>query len=423
MIDYISFFVVAFLTILVIMNCFKNITKEETKFSFKLLVVLVLGSFITTLLLYFNNFFLKNIFTLSFFVLVFRLNSKKTIKELFYYAALIWLYGLFLDFLVMIIISISGVANLLNNVNIIYIKTASSLLMLLLIYLFCSIKYIKNFTNKTVLKLIKIKSSHIIEFGFVIALIILSVLCAANINKLSVMTLYSFIASLIIFLIFQIIIKKYNIKKLSDLNKILVKNNEFFIKLDTDYRILKHNLTSQLLGIKSVADVKTKSLIDELIESYNSKFVASQDINKIPEGINGIVYEKVYSYNNPNIKLAVENNMKSNLLETLRPRVFNNMCETLGVLVDNALEAASKSHEKSILIDFSEEKEYIHINISNTFDDIIDIDKLGEKDYSTKGNLRGIGLFSLFRKNDVKLKNKIINNLFIVEIKVKKSIL
>lgn len=422
MIDYIAFFLVTFITVIVVLNCYNKFINVKSKFPLMLLIILFVGSLVPTILLYFNNAFLKNIFTLIFFIIVFKYSSKRNLKETIYYGMLIWLYGLLMDFVVMIIISVSGLSSLFNNINIIYVKAISSVVLLVLIYLFCTNKKIIKFTNSTVDKLVKVKYSHMLEFAFLILLVILNVVCVININKVNIINLTAVIVVLFLSLMYQIINKKYNIKKLKELNNILVKNNEFFVKVDADYRVLKHNLTSKLLGIKTSANSRTKELIDDLIESYNSNFVSSQDMQKIPAGINGIIYEKLYSFNKKDINLAIDNNLKGSIIDSLKPRTFNNMCETLGVLIDNALEAAYESEEKLIFIEFAEIKDSIIININNTFSNEVDLEKLGEKDYSTKGKNHGIGLFSIFRKNDIKLKTKIINNLYQTELKIKKAI-
>jgi len=176
------------------------------------------------------------------------------------------------------------------------------------------------------------------------------------------------------------------------------------------------------LGIKSVSNEKTVKLIDDLIQSFNSKFCVPKDINTIPKGINGIIYEKFYTSSNKGLNLAIENSIYSDLLDVLKPKTFNNLCEILGVVVDNAIEASSSGTEKAILIDFAEDKNTININISNTFNSELDIDMLGEKNYSTKGTSRGIGLFSILRKKDIKVKSRIINNLYQTNLIIKKTV-
>jgi len=411
--------IASLLLILSIFVSYKKIVNEKIKLNIPLILILLIGSIINTILFFTDAFLIKTIFSLAVFVTIFKINSERKIGELCYYAFIIWIYGMLMDFINLIFISIIGL-DVMLNMNVIYARLYSSIAMAILLYGFCSIKFIKDFTNKTVNKLIKIKNTMILDITIILSLVVLTTICILNINKVTITILLAITAALLVFCLYVTISKNYNIKRLKEVNSILIKNNEFYVKVDTDYRVFKHNLTNKLLGIKTVANDKAKKLIDDLIISYNTNFVASKDINKIPSGINGIIYEKFYDFEQKDINLAVDNSINSELVDIVRARTFNNLCEILGVLIDNALEASSKSAEKIILIDFKEDANYIIITLSNTFSSELDIDKLGEINYSTKNKDRGIGLFSIFRKIDIKTKTRIINNLFQTEIKIKK---
>lgn len=418
MIEYIAFFVVSIISIFAFLISYKKIVNERISLSPLFILILIAGSLITTVLNYFGNPLLKTIFTFIFFVFIFKYKSNKSKKEIFYYALILWIYGLAIDFVNMIIVSVTNISQMYKML---YVRTCAGIIVSIFLVLFCSIPIIKKFTCKTIEKIIKINPSFILDFILILVLIILSVICFVNINKLSITIFSLFISISIIILIYLILAKNYKISRLKEVNNILIKNNDFFVKLDSDYRALKHNLIHQLSGIKSaVKDKKVQNLIDDLIISYNANFVPIQDIHKIPGGINGLIYEKCYSFDKKDIRLAIDNSVSQELIDLVSAKSFNNLCEILGVLLDNALEAASDSEEKIILIDFTEEKNYIVINISNTFNNQVDIDKLGQKSYSTKGKNHGIGLFSIFSKKNIQTKTRIINNLFQTEIKVKK---
>ena len=420
MIDFILYFLISFITISLVVLCFKKYSQEQIVLNKWLYVILFGGSLITTGLYYIDITILKTIYSFLFFIIVFKYISKKSIVELIYYAIFIWLYGMAIDIFIMLLISLLGIDVILNNFPLIYARIISSVLMAVLYLLIAFIPVIQKFTKKTIDKILKIKTSIIIEIFFVLVLIILNAVCVINISKISTQVLVLIIVSLLAYAIYSSIDKNYNIKKFKQLNDILIKNNDFFIKMDTDHRILKHNLISQLLGIKTVANKKAQLLIDDLISSYNQNFVSSQDIKKIPVGINGMVYEKLYSFNKSDINLAVENSVKSNFLDVLKPRNYNKLCEILGVLVDNALEASNESLEKSILIDFSEAANYISVKVINTFNNNLNIDELGYSKYSSKSESRGLGIFSIINKRDIVVNTSIVNNLYQCEVKIKK---
>ena len=75
------------------------------------------------------------------------------------------------------------------------------------------------------------------------------------------------------------------------------------------------------------------------------------------------------------------------------------------------------------IINLYEDNNCVIVEIKNTFSESIDVDLVGNKGYSTKGKLRGLGIFSALRDNEASLNVKIYNNLFINTITAKKFIL
>ena len=214
---------------------------------------------------------------------------------------------------------------------------------------------------------------------------------------------------------------KYHIFILKQTNELLIKNNEFYIKLIDDYRILKHNLISQLLGIKSVSSIKAKKLIDELIMEYSKDFRLNQNIKDIPYGLDGIIYEKIYNFkNNKKLNIIVNNNINNKILNIISPKNYNLLCEALGVTIDNAMNAAIKSKEKVVVLKFNEFEDKIKVIIINTFKGFLDLDKIGNLKSNSRITGHGYGLFSLISKRRLKIKTVIKNNLFINEIEINK---
>jgi len=396
-----------------------KLTKQKINISKKLLFFIIIGGVISNCLFYVGNPILNNLYTITFLYIIIRLinNEQKSI----YYSLIIWLYGMLSDLIIMLIISITNLTYILSTIDIMYIKVLSTIVMIIILLSICSIPFIKKFTTKIINKIEKLNFSLILDLVIVGLLIYLSILCAKDINDSYNITLYISFALILLIVVLLALDKYYNIKRLKEINEILLKNNDFFIKLDNDYRILKHNLTNQLLGIKSFSDGKVKNMIDDLIIKYNSKTFSSKDISKIPRGLNGIIYGKFYTFGNKKIQLIIHNNIKSDIIYNVKPKKFNDLCETLGVLIDNALEAASKSDEKIILINFDETNMEYSIDINNSYKELLDIDSIGTKDYSTKQRKSGIGIFSILNKKGIILKNSINNSIYKTKIVIKKS--
>lgn len=202
-----------------------------------------------------------------------------------------------------------------------------------------------------------------------------------------------------------------------------------------------------IFAIKKSADLKsTKSQLEQAqlrnksLESlYNNVSAFRHDFSNILTALGGYIHsqnidglEKYYD------KILDECNINNNL-STLSPEVINNpavynilaskyykaeelgininlqifinlnnlkmdiydFCRILGILIDNAIEAASKCDEKIIDIEIRDIKprSYQAVTIENTyFNKNIDLDKLYEKGYTSKTENKeshGIGLWQV----------------------------
>jgi len=97
------------------------------------------------------------------------------------------------------------------------------------------------------------------------------------------------------------------------------------------------------------------------------------------------------------------------------------ICRIVGILMDNAIEAAKSSLEKKIFVSIHNEENNVTILIANSFSVKPDLKKIFEKDYSGKGVDRGLGLYIVKDIIDRKYENVLLNtsiedNLFIQEI-------
>ena len=89
----------------------------------------------------------------------------------------------------------------------------------------------------------------------------------------------------------------------------------------------------------------------------------------------------------------------------------------LGIFLDNSLEAGLElEHNRFIELIILKANKTIVIQITNTFYNTnLDIDKINESGYSTKGKNRGIGLSSaddIINKQNMILNTRIEDNLF-----------
>jgi hypothetical protein len=224
---------------------------------------------------------------------------------------------------------------------------------------------------------------------------------------------------IIIFSILFVIIIKLKVKEeyFKKTNQQLIEYNEKYSKFLDEYKIYKHNIKNKIAGMKPYGNKKINALIDDLLEEETNFTVKNNNLYNVPNGIKGIVAGKLY---NANISVLIDNKLKGDPFIKLSPKKFNSITESIGIALDNAIEASIETKEPVIMMNLYEDDETIFIKIGNNFSNAIDIDELGSKYYSTKNRGSGLGLFSIMSNKQVKEKISIINNFYYIELQIKK---
>ncbi|MCM1053083.1 MAG: ATP-binding protein [Ruminococcus sp.] len=281
-------------------------------------------------------------------------------------------------------------------------------------------KRLKNATNTLYEKILNVKYFDISLILFSFFVLIASITIVFNLHNLSTSVLL-IILSFFAILVFGILVKyRINVVEMEIFLKTLKENNEFYIKMEDENRIFRHNLNAKLLSIKSVSNAKAKSLLDELLKENNHHVKYSGSVKAIPYGFNGIVYEKLYPYLNI-LDIKIENQIDHDIFMMLTPRRYNVLVEKLVIALDNAIEACVNSKEKALIINMHSDDNNIVVEIRNTFSSDVNLENLGDFGYSTKGRKRGLGLFSVLRNNEASLSVKIVNDLFVTKISAKRN--
>ena len=209
----------------------------------------------------------------------------------------------------------------------------------------------------------------------------------------------------ILILIFSIVIITLVIRKglraeqLQEVNSQMLNYVTKYEKIITEQGKANHEFKNQLMVIKGYAKMNdSKKLIDYLdsitddAKKTHSSYLISQ-LNNFPDGgIKGLLYYKLSTMEDMNISydINVGNGVKRKL-SSLETNMYKNITKVLGVLLDNAIEASSKSKNKKILIITKKSDDKIIFSIYNTYTGKIDLNKIGTG-YTTKGKGRGYGL-------------------------------
>lgn len=207
----------------------------------------------------------------------------------------------------------------------------------------------------------------------------------------------------------------------------IMKNYEIDIE---DQRTLNHETKNELLTIRSkLSDEEDKELC-EYIDSIigDKKVIKSSKISKfryLPDnGLRSFFYYKVIEAEEKGVRVEVNiaKKVENSFLGNLKTKDFRDLTRIIGVYLDNAIEASSTSEKKQLGIEIYLFKETIEIIISNTYNNEIDEEKIGNERFSTKGKTRGHGLLLVKRilneNNRITSETKVTDMLYIQKIKI-----
>lgn len=305
--------------------------------------------------------------------------------------------------------------NMLNeNIYLKFIFSIFNNLILLMIFRF---KYIR----KLLSKLENSVYNKINLLGIIVLTILLlnsiSVMRAIDLMNIYFINLSIVILFYAVFTITTIMSDKHNIKLLEEKNNELHNSFDAYAKTIDEYRILKHNLKNDLYTLKAGLNDEEQNKINTIIKKYNKNCEWINRIDKVPKGLQGILYLKEKEAKENKIQLIL--NTKKDI-ET-NDKDFMDICGIVTTLIDNAIDASKKSKSRVILVNITETKKNVNIEIINKFINPVDCEKIGNKNYSTKEYKSGLGLNYVknIKNNNIKVEFKIINNLFISNVTCK----
>lgn len=411
-VNILLYIIVQLYTTFLLLKCYGNLKNDNIRIkgNLKLIIIVIFVS----LLIFINNNYnftsLRLLVSLFIEFILFYTYFKDSIKETIYRTIIILLFTATIELIIALIIPTS-ISNYILN-DFIIGKLILSIIVFKISDLLTNIEKIKIYINK----LYNLISKKIfLKVILLIVILIIDFSLYLRINKFT----YSFITITtnliyICITLCEIIKNNINIEKLNAKNKELISAYETYRESFDKYRELKHNLKNDLLSLKSCIKKDKQIILNELIKKYNENTSWINDITKVPEGIQGIIYLKKVEAEKKKIELIVNNKSKLRI----REKDYIDICDSIGILLDNAIEAAETSKTKNILIDIFDKDNTLNIKVINCFNNALNADDIGKKNYSTKKRKSGIGLYYLKKLNNknIKIKNSIINNLFFVTI-------
>ncbi len=397
---------------------FQKINNKKININIKTMITILLIALLIYVCNIFQNiiirFFLISIVMYINFKVLYKLNSKKTIISYI----LIYITIMLIEISITNLLSIIGILNSSEKLkDLTYQKIIMSLVIIIPNYIIISIPIINKILKK-ILYFFETNSdvSNILYIIF-ITMTIIGILNLDNYATDNSVRLIIILVIIFAILFFMIIKAKTKEEFLEESNKRLIEYNEKYGQFLDEYKIYKHNIKNKLIGMKVYGNKKIKALIDDLLEEETTFSIKNNNLYNLPQGIKGIVAEKLY---NIKINVIIENKLKNDPFIKLNPKEFNSISESIGICLDNAIEASIETENPIITLELYENKKNIYIKIGNNYTNNIDIDELGDKYYSTKNRGSGLGLFSLHRNNLIEEKISLINDFYYIELKIKK---
>jgi len=280
--------------------------------------------------------------------------------------------------------------------SITYVRGLNTILVsLILIFIFLFKKF-RVFINRMIGYLNK-KWSYVFLIGSLFAFLVFLMITHLNAFVLSVdVFLFSMLLiSFFLFLCVVMIVQYFKNKSSEEEQKVLLNLMSDYERLLDNERINRHEILNNLVILKSFKDkssVEYEETLDEIMHTYqgSNKYQLFSNLHKLPSGIKGIIYYKIASIH--------------------------------GIVIDNAIEAASIAKDRLLLIDIYYDGGLV-IYIENSFENSINLNNIHLKGVSSKGDNRGYGLYivsKLLEDTDLLDFNQHIeNNRFITVLKIK----
>ena len=245
-------------------------------------------------------------------------------------------------------------------------------------------------------------------------------------SNLSIICLIVILAVLIIIAM----VESIKTKQANDKQEVLLGFMKEYEMIIDKERIDRHEMVNNLLILKTFKNKNSKDferILDGLLLTYqNNK--TPKGLYELPSGLKGLFYYKIYDMKNSNIETFINiSNKIIKDLDNLDSKILTKVCKILGILLDNAKEAAKESNKKLVVIDLYKEKNNTVVYIENSINrnNKLDLSKMKVKGFSTKGNNRGYGLYLVDRilnKTDkLELFQEINKNKFVSILKIENN--
>lgn len=197
-----------------------------------------------------------------------------------------------------------------------------------------------------------------------------------------------------------------------------------------EVRKFRHDYQNILIGLEGLIKAREWDALDEYFDqAWGSLQSASNDSQRQLEklvylqnaDLRNLIYTKLLYAQSLSVTFKLEIT-ESILIKTTDLMSLPRM---LGIILDNAIEAASDIEESVVSIALIDEELETRIIVSNPYQSTLDaIHILRQEGYSTKGKGRGIGLYNLdllVKKSNIMLQTELNDQVFTQELTILKE--
>ncbi|MFJ6264742.1 sensor histidine kinase [Lysinibacillus xylanilyticus] len=251
-------------------------------------------------------------------------------------------------------------------------------------------------------------------------------------NNLAMFLIYFVLLTISIFVVLYLAFKQYKMKQREQ----EMKNFESYVasieQINQDMRKFKHDYVNILSTLRTFIDDKNYEglhtyFYDHILEANHHEQLNQQGMmmlnNLKINSLKGLVTTKILQAQSHHVPFYIE------IVEEITdidvdPIVLNRM---VGILLDNAIEAARGVEKGEVRMAFIHMDAVIFLVVSNTFDKKIalKLHEIYQEGFSTKGEKRGLGLANLRQMtndlHNVNLNTKISSPYFIQEVEFQKE--
>lgn len=336
-------------------------------------------------------------------VAVFFITNKNNISKnkVFIICFICWICLLLLDIIVFIFGTFIVNFDIELSKNIMFKNVFGNFIIITLFVLIFKNTYIQYICDSISNLRLDKKSKYMIGIVLLSVLLFSVMVYFCYFNTDSFLMLIVVLISVILYTIIVFgIIKEYerNVKIQSEYDILLKNLNEYENLLDLQ-RVTNHENKNQLLVIKGMVDKgesNTSEYINSIIDTqYKDNDAIIYKTNRIPSGgLRGLIYYKILTMREKKVtsNLDVDRSLNELDFDNIPIKTNQELCKIVGVFLDNAIQAVSELKKKEIDIYLKYENDELYIKVSNNYSGVIELDKIDNSGYTTKGKGHGYGL-------------------------------